>query len=687
MKKYIIIPAVCAMAISAISCQKELTDVSGSSSLSISVSMTDDGSAPVVKSRGQASGETALFDIEITESPIHFSAQETKGTPVEDAASFVDAVPEFYMWGFGKTNGTNGVFANWKKRKVVRYDGVKYCPVDDSGNQVNLFPLFMNGERQVTSFAALASLAPEASITSLAYSSGALSFYYTVPAPDTEQKCDAMAQKEILLGTLNGTPTDSNIPLTFKHPLATVKFVIGEIKRDITIDYISISATKSVGMCTLSSDGAISWSDVKTGKTYTQTFDFSATTSTTPGTSIDDGTLSRTFIMIPQKLTSSSIITIGYTDEAGPHTATYPLEANTWEAGKEYTYKINSYSSKDVWVDYAATTRKAGGDLSQSHIVVNESMSVVYPQIQGNYEKLLIPIRNLVVGQWYELTFMERLSRPSGKPINNNGVGAYACRVSNRTVDGGYTTMLTYYDGSSDANTGTTYVWSAFNGKTYSDATYPDNPVKILFKAEDETVTWQWDYSKVEDGANDIVMEIYNGQIIKVMSPEGPAVDFLNSNHIGFLHRSPGEEGGGKSGNSTYKTYATYNSLEFHAYPQANKYERLNVPLINLIPGHTYTLSYTFERTAGETAKDTKNYIGHRIADAPSTDTGAYTPDESFVNLTSECSSSTFTITDSFEFTAESETMYWIWEFSALTNKKMNDFYFSNVQLTDITAD
>ena len=642
---------------------------------------SDDSDAPVL--------------LNLSVSPMENVSMDTKGTPIEDIAGFTSTFDSFTVWGWSENGSTRRQLTQLFKNTVVKHGGHSYSPTDASGNPVNLFPLSTNvtNGQYAKYFYALAYNTPAASITSISSAWNKLTFKYTTPAPNTTEQKDAEVQQEIFVGTLNGTLSNSEIPMSFKHALARIRFVVGNVGRNITIDKISMSQIYQVGTCSVANDGTVSWGSLGTRKTFVQTFDYALDSETEPGTDINDSNLSKSFLLIPQKIYSTATVTIDYSDDYGSYSYDFKFPSNhEWLPGNTYTYTINTFESGVPWIDFPHWTKSGGNNITVGGWIANEYIEFCYPQVEGQYEKFHIPIHGLTEGVWYELSFAEALSKQSGKAYFNydsNPTGSYACRVDESIITStSRENQLGWYDGTNDSNTSTRYIWmlDGVTGKNDYTPTYDlENdvvitPLKILFKATAETMYWNWDFSLTADGT-DIHDEIHAISIEPVALATTPSVDFINSSHYGFWHQGQDNT----TGYSSFKTYATYSYMEFHGRSRNNAYERINVPLINLEIGHRYRINFTFERARGGNGTSGDAYFGYRVASAPNNTKDKYIPaeEDDFQNKTDECTDASFSITEFYEFEATAETMYWIWEMSKLKN--LNLFFFRDVTIEDVT--
>lgn len=181
------------------------------------------------------------------------------------------------------------------------------------------------------------------SIFGNAAASGAWTFGYTVPTT-------AAAQKDLMLAYFTGQSSTGTAPLSFTHPLASVKFVIGKTddadKEKIgKITSISLKGIYASGTCTVTPSGnSLSYGWAASGST-------TAKASSSGETLVDNKELGDgfTFVVIPQNLASVNVtLEIGTSLDK---TFSVVLKTGTWQAGKTAVYTITPKFQAGIDVD------------------------------------------------------------------------------------------------------------------------------------------------------------------------------------------------------------------------------------------------------------------------------------------------------------------------------------------------
>lgn len=288
---------------------------------------------------------------------------QTKGTPVESADAFKTRIEMFTIWGFMNGDPINGASNNFFNRPV-RMFGSRYFPVretsDGEGHTIwdwDHIGLPGGLTRENEMFYGLADdgYGDVLNVTGTS-ATGGITFSYQAHEPYVQDNLayflkDAEAIGEILAGVLTsgGVNEDGIIPLVFSHPLASVRFRIGQdVNKTFSIDKISFNGVLTSGVCNFYRDAAtkdivMNWSNVGTPQSYTQTYNFQVTPHTSSNTEVNNAQLRQAWFMVPQSFgsTSTSTIDITYTVYGTQHTTSIPLKDVTWNANNEYWYTIN----------------------------------------------------------------------------------------------------------------------------------------------------------------------------------------------------------------------------------------------------------------------------------------------------------------------------------------------------------
>lgn len=175
------------------------------------------------------------------------------------------------------------------------------------------------------------------------------SISYTVPTDVSKQEDLMFAVNKNALEPADGNATS----LEFKHSLAAVKFVVGDLPTGTKVTSVALKGVKYKGnlAVTAGNNGAaqLAWSNLANDtENFTQ-----ATTKEVKENDTDNAITkeNQTFFMMPQTLPNDAIVEVVVEDEKGSKVtltgalqdATAAEEAkNKWEAGNTYTYRVNS---------------------------------------------------------------------------------------------------------------------------------------------------------------------------------------------------------------------------------------------------------------------------------------------------------------------------------------------------------
>lgn len=175
------------------------------------------------------------------------------------------------------------------------------------------------------------------------------SISYTVPTDVSKQEDLMFAVKKNAPEPADGNATS----LDFKHSLAAVKFVVGDLPTGTKVTSVALKGVKYKGnlaVTTYNNGGAqLAWSNLAN-----DTEDFTQVTDKEVKENDTDNAITKedqTFFMMPQTLPDDAIIEVVVEDEKGSavtltgalQDATAAEEAkNKWEAGNTYIYRVNS---------------------------------------------------------------------------------------------------------------------------------------------------------------------------------------------------------------------------------------------------------------------------------------------------------------------------------------------------------
>ena len=312
----------------------------------------------------------------------------------------------------------------------------------------------------------------------------------------------------------------------------------------------------------------------------------------------------------------------------------FKFETNTWQAISVYgmsSYKV--ISSKE-----------------------NSSVSINYTSVGNQYEKVNLPLQNLEVGSFYQLTFTvwnDSGVITSGKPETL----MYGCTVMpNPATDYLKPWNLIAYDG---FNSG--YLWKSISTD--------EQTATLTFKATATTMYWVWDLSLLLDEEGNLY--INDIDIKKSITPTGAYIDVPNTTIYQKEYLNPGTAETLTIQKGTYVTKADYDELIVKVQT-AGGFEFINIPIKNLNVGQTYTISFSNSTTDaakvnllyGAKVQSNKQEGGNQLI----TTSDYNINDISIVN------------TGTIRFTATSSTMYWVWDLGGL-----DDYRWSNINIYDIT--
>lgn len=163
------------------------------------------------------------------------------------------------------------------------------------------------------------SYVPSSSLNVTGWNGGSKASFHLAQHHDAEEGHDAYFQDDILFAIDNQSAAQSSSArIRFKHALTGVQFVRGNIK-GCTITSISLENFYAAGDGEYTADSCFTWKNLSDKTTFTQKFNKTISASETGKISLDNsGNGSRTFMIIPQKLSTDAVIRIDIEDRLHP---------------------------------------------------------------------------------------------------------------------------------------------------------------------------------------------------------------------------------------------------------------------------------------------------------------------------------------------------------------------------------
>ena len=271
------------------------------------------------------------------------------------------------------------------------------------------------------------------------------SISYTVPTDVSKQEDLMFAVNKNASEPKDGKATS----LEFKHSLAAVKFVVGDLPTGTKVTSVALKGVKYKGDLAVTTDDKgevlLAWSNLanETGN-FTQ-----ATTKEVKENDTDNAITKadQTFFMMPQTLPDDAKVEVVVENQKGESaTLTGALQdataaegaKNKWEAGKTYTYTINlSGVTAEITFfkgkNYTAHSISANGDpftvdFNYPQTVSNIKLRFAYVNQDGSFEEIKADgnPNNSYNSSYYDLTGKKTSVTLRSPVMNNLGLVAYA---------------------------------------------------------------------------------------------------------------------------------------------------------------------------------------------------------------------------------------------------------------------
>ena len=293
---------------------------------------------------------------------------ETRGVPV-NTGNFSTVCKDFGVTAYteeGKLYMSEEKVATYANGVWSPSGGVRYWPEDQTLHFYAFAPYSINGEK----------LPLEG--LNIDKNQHEIAFTYTVPT--TNDGKDAEAQPDIMFAdtTCSRDETDEKgtVPLKFRHALAAVKFVAGDIA-GCTINSITLIGLNGKGDCVYDGDeDKFTWklTDNK-DKSFKQAFGVKLADNPDKDKEqpITDENPSTTFMMLPQQLEGATVEVELTTNDGVKQAVEGKLASGNlteWKAGNIYTYKISTESINWTYVfDVTSSINLPLGGTSSAYTV------------------------------------------------------------------------------------------------------------------------------------------------------------------------------------------------------------------------------------------------------------------------------------------------------------------------------
>ena len=270
----------------------------------------------------------------------------------------------------------------------------------------------------------------------------------------------------------------------------------------------------------------------------------------------------------------------------------------------------------------------------------------------GSNEKINLPLKNLEVGEYYQLTFTNEFQGASLQTSTNSVYGS--------TVMPQKATATTSSSKISYAENNSGFLWKSMTGD--------EETVTLTFKATQETMYWIWDFSKAVNGSTSTFI-LKDVSIEKTILTSQLYVDMPNTTI--FQKDSAGDL---VDTQGTFKIKASYEDLVLKLQTVGG-IEHINIPIKGLTVGKTYSLSFTnYTSAIGSTVWDYGCKVQKSKQESDATN---ITSSDYIIDDLSIANSGTIT------FTATAETMYWTWQCAGIKDGQWATINISNVTLTE----
>jgi len=322
---------------------------------------------------------------------------------------------------------------------------------------------------------------------------------------------------------------------------------------------------------------------------------------------------------------------------------------------RKYTARWNmNVTQEDVSNNIINLTIESSNDSDGDGIVDSYSISF---SGSSSYERINLPIENLIVGQRYRLSFTE-----SNNAVHGTSSGYYPAiygfvidDTKNSAIDGHLKELSREQGGliAELVGSGSSYSLNVIDGKSLNGA----RNMNVEFIATAETMYWIWDFGLVQDG----ILFTYNFENIKLnlLKPEFKFGSMKLMDDTTYV--------------ATFKVN-TYDDRNMNfTFDGESGVEFVYYPITGLVSGNTYTITFSHKFAGSFINGNGGSYeygcgILSDISNAAmaSKMSGISTSWLSNTWTMNVVSNSTESVT--LTFTADGNTAYWIWNMANVSD-------------------
>lgn len=307
------------------------SDINGSRSAWMSPQAQQMGEP--VEMEGKLNGKTVYLTSEVTEGFPTDNPTFTRGTQITDANG---------MSSFGVTAFMGS--QKYMDHVEIKKSGDSWKPQTDyfwlNGKSLDFYAWYPYNSAEGTNGIPAGMTLNQENFSSISY---------TVPIDVSKQEDLMFAVNKNASEPADGKATS----LDFKHSLAAVKFVVGDLPTGTKVTSVALKGVKYKGDLAVTTDdkgvAQLAWSNLAN-----ETVNFTQATTKEVKENDTDNAITKadqTFFMMPQTLPDDAMVEVVVEDEKGSavtltgamQDATAAEEAkNKWEAGNTYIYRVNS---------------------------------------------------------------------------------------------------------------------------------------------------------------------------------------------------------------------------------------------------------------------------------------------------------------------------------------------------------
>ena len=356
------------------------------------------------------------------------------------------------------------------------------------------------------------------------------------------------------------------------------------------------------------------------------------------------------------------------------------VDKNILESSINFDFTLEHFR----WDEYEYN----GFDVIQIEESSSNNLKMRISPYRGDWDRFLIPIDNLEIGNYYTISFTEKKTLKVGNTyINDLNNYSYGTTVTLKSIHEAIGTnresfILPQYFNYDNDPKHTAFMWK----EPFLEVNYVEGReynINLTFYASEETKYWLWDFANIHNNC-EVEFNLSNIKLRKIEYPSNkPYISFVDTTYNEWSYDTDYDDDGVDEEQNylrySYRTNATENALDLRVETGIG-WEYFNIPIKNLTVGTKYKITYNVNTTPTAITINKSNIFGNMVRSTQATAARAVVTSSNSSNAKVSVINKTGTYSDTIEFTATAQTMYWAWQCGGI-----NNYQWANINITNAT--